>query len=100
MDIGGEDIVIKTHLTKDLQRKVMDDYMRSIWKNVEIMVGDNSGNHDIVFYYRNIDAYESWSEKGRTNRNKKSMVLLIMSDGQCSVVHESLDEDEVRKVFK
>jgi hypothetical protein len=100
MDIGGEDIVIETNLTKDLQRKVMDDYMQSLWNHVEIMVGNDNGNHDTIFYYRNIKAYESWSDKGRTNRNSKNMVMFIMEDKQCTVVHESLDEDSVRKAFE
>jgi len=101
MNIGGYDLVIDTDLDKTQQRAVMDKYMQSIWKNVEIQIGSNDNpDHDHVFYYRTILAYLSWSEKGRTSRNAKSMVYFIMGDGQCTVVHEGLNEDDVLKVFK
>jgi hypothetical protein len=96
MDIGGIDLIIKTKLTKDLQIKAMDDYMHSIWKHVEIIVGEDNTR----FYYRNMKAYESWEDNGRTNRNRKSMVMLLTGDGQCTVVHEGLDEKAVLAVMR
>ena len=100
MNINGFDLVIETNFDRLQQKEVMDGYIESIWPHMEIMIGDDCyPNHDNIFYYKNLLAYHSWNEKGRTKRNAKKMVHLIVSDGHCTIVHEGLNEEEVLKVF-
>ena len=61
---------------------------------------DEEKDGDELFFYKDQDSRDSWESNGRTEQNAGCMVHVIPGEGQITLVHEGLDEAQVRKNFR
>jgi len=91
MMIGGKDLVIATPMSPETQVLFMTRYLRHLWGNVVI---EHDGAE--LFCYPSEEAKQAWDNDCNDDYE---MVHLLPCDGCLTIVHEKLDEDEVRNNF-
>lgn len=97
MDIGGNDLIIETTLQPATQRQLLLRYLQMLWPG-GVLEEDPTEPGDF-FYYKTPAVKASWDEHGRTDANAPDMVYALFGEGGLTVVHEGLNEQEIRMMF-
>ncbi len=93
--IGGNDLVILTTLAPTLARTAALAYLMNLWP-AGILEADDATD---FFYYRDQAAYDAWN--GTTaDPSAHDMVYVLPRSGHITLVHNGLDEADVRRIFE
>lgn len=95
MEIGGKDLIITTKIGPNSQKRLIFSYFKRLWPNY---VKDEE--KDCIFYYKDPENKKSWENNGRTKENAKNMAMIFANQGHITIVHECLDEEEIRHNFR
>jgi len=92
MDVAGHDLEIDTPMSPETQVEFITSYLRQQWPGLVV-----ERDRLEVFFYKDQKTKESWDAVGRTDENSDKMVHVIPGDGCITIVHEGLDEQEIRR---
>lgn len=94
MDIYGKSLIIETTLRKAEKIQRILDYMLNLWP-----AGVVDWEHDGFYVYRDDTAADAWELFGRTDYNAEDMIQVILDNYGLTIVHENLNEDEVKSLY-